>query len=203
MDNARLTGFAHGAAGIIYFLAEYWSRFGDANVERALHNGVDWLVDQARTGPHKHSLAWPTRESGSDYWTWWCHGSPGIALAFLKLFEVTKDTKYSDLARRALSGYSPERRHSNLSQCHGLTGLGEIYLEAASLLGDEGFLHSAEGIADLLVSLGRRSETGNLTWHPELQSHPTADLMIGGGGIVHFLLRIAVGPRMLRAPLLS
>ena len=206
MSGKTLTGFAHGVAGIVYFLCEYARRFKDAEAARSWQKGANWLLREARKTNIHSLLEWSYSTDEENYgWKWWCHGSPGIALTFLRLFENTKKTKYAIIADRCLRVHPFEFRYSNLSQCHGLSGLGEIYLEAYRVLKHKKWYDRAKRIADLLISLSREQNKHSLTWLVEGENFPTADLMIGSGGIIHFLLKFAhskhVGCRLLLDPL--
>jgi len=53
---------------------------------------------------------------------------------FLKLFEHSKNSSYAEIAAKSLEVHSTEVRYSNVGQCHGVSGLGEIYLEVARVL---------------------------------------------------------------------
>lgn len=200
LSGSRLTGFAHGAAGIIYFLCEYSARSGSAEARNAALNGASWLRARARTSQTGDSLEWTTREGEEDVWRWWCHGAPGIALAWLKLFEHYRTPEHLSLAIRSLRSHPIEARYSNLSLCHGLSGLGEIYLEANRLLREDEWLLRAERIANVLLQLARPTDNG-VAWLVEDAFAPTGDLMVGCAGIAHFLLRLR-SPDSLSFPLL-
>ena len=62
MEGRRYTGFAHGAAGMIYFLLELGARTGDETANRAWRRGVDWLLAAAEEDPARGALTWPIRE---------------------------------------------------------------------------------------------------------------------------------------------
>ena len=203
MSGQTLTGFAHGVSGIVYFLAEYARRTGDMDARKAWQAGADWLVQQAIPTKGGQSLEWVYSNTESDRWKWWCHGSPGIALTFLKLHEHTKDPIYADTATKALTVHPLNIRYPNLSQCHGLSGLGEIYLEAGRVLGDPRWYDRAEVIAKTLIHLCRRTGTGSATWLVEDPHIATADLMVGSGGVLHFLLRLALEGKQIGFPLLE
>jgi lantibiotic modifying enzyme len=189
MSGARLTGFAHGAAGIVYFLSEYAARSRSHEAADAARRGANWLLAQANISRMPGGLEWPTREGGEDVWRWWCHGAPGIALAWLKLFERYGNPDDRQIAIRSLLSCPSEVRYNNLSQCHGLSGLGEIYLEATKVLADEQWRLRAEYIADTLLGLARNSGHGKV-WLVEDGPAATGDLMVGCGGVIHFLLRL-------------
>ncbi len=83
-------------------------------------------------------MAYSNRDQ--DRWQWWCHGSPGIGLTFLTLYDYTGNRAFAEVARKALRTHPIDIRYPNLSQCHGLGGLGEIYLQAFRVLGDREWL---------------------------------------------------------------
>lgn len=188
MSGKVYHGFAHGTAGIVYFLAEYLSMYADAEVRQSLDSSVEFLTSKALSSRNSKSIDWTIDSSGSTVWRWWCHGSPGIALTFLKLYELFGDSKYERMARRALNSRPLGFRSSNLSLCHGLAGLGEIYLDAYRILGDEEWNERAADVAYTLMQL-QHVKHGKSTWFVEKPNVPCAGLMIGSAGIIHFLLR--------------
>ena len=191
MSGNRYLGFAHGVAGEVYFLAACAARFNDEHMLLAARRGAEWLMRHAEVVPGPNgALAWPTKIGDREIWRWWCHGGPGIALTFLKMFETTGDHRYADTAAAALCNHPPDIRFSNLSQCHGISGLGEIYLEAASVLGEEVWLDRAARIGEVLLELAHEDDDAGITWLVEDPFRATADLMVGCAGVAHFLLRL-------------
>jgi len=202
-SRAILTGFAHGVAGITYFVAEYARRTGNSAAERAWRRGAEWLVNQAETAGK--ALVWPIGAGGKERWAWWCHGSIGIGLLFLRLYEQTGEGRFADIATRALRVHPPEFLSPNLSQCHGYSGAGEAYIEAHRVLGGRGWKTRAESVVHVLRNL-RRTRDGASVWSVENPNAVTADLMVGCGGIVHLFLRASmprasIGPPLLLDPL--
>jgi hypothetical protein len=203
MSGETLTGFAHGVAGVVYFLAEYSSRTGNLDADRAdraWRAGAEWLAAQAVEAPDG-SLSWRYSDRNSATWKWWCHGAPGIALAFLRIYELTRERRFNELATNALRSHG-DVFHANLSQCHGLSGLGEVYLEAARVTGDRCWSDRAASVAGTLVRLRRESSSGGVTWLVDQPYRPTADLMVGTSGVVHFLMRVQQNDRSMGPPLL-
>jgi lantibiotic modifying enzyme len=201
MEGTVYTGFAHGVAGIVYFLAEYAHRFAASEAQAGALRAAEWLLSKAQPGSRFRSLQWPMRDGESEVWRWWCHGGPGIALSFLKLFEHFGDKRFADATRSALLEHPIHTRHSNLSQCHGLSGLGDIYIEAARVLHDQEWTARAEQITQLLFGLARMSTDGGATWLVEHPFRPTGDLMVGNGGVALYLARF-LAPRGVSIPLL-
>ncbi|MEM7166719.1 MAG: protein kinase/lanthionine synthetase C family protein, partial [Planctomycetota bacterium] len=187
LAGVRYTGFAHGAAGIVYYLLEYLRETSDPAPERSIDAALQWLISlRVDTKPG----SWPIQPDSSEAWSWWCHGGPGIALAFLKAYEVFGDKAFAEIAEQALLAIPSDIRSGNLSHCHGLSGIGEAYLEAYRVLGDEAWLALATHVARTILALSRETAEGWLVWKAENPHSPTADLMLGSGGICHFLLRL-------------
>ncbi len=202
MSGQTLTGFAHGTSGIVYFLTEYARRFDSDAAVAARDRGARWLMDRAISANDGDTLEWEYSDANPARWRWWCHGGPGIALTFLKLYEHTGLTPYAETATRALYAHPADVRHGNLSQCHGLSGLGEIYLEAGRVLGGTEWPMRVDKIARVLRCLCRESEPGVVSWLVEDPYQPTADLMVGSGGVLHFLLRMSLAGKRISYPLL-
>jgi serine/threonine protein kinase len=202
MSGETLTGFAHGVSGIVYFLSEYARRVGSVEASRSWEAGAAWLIDQAISNEDGQALEWYYSNAHRDRWKWWCHGSPGIALTFLRLYEHTRNGVYAEVAMKALRAHPLEVRYPNLSQCHGLSGLGEIYLEAGRVLCDRQWTERAEVIVKILCHLGRETDGGSVSWLVENADVATADLMVGSSGPTHFLLRKAMSAERLGFPLL-
>jgi serine/threonine protein kinase len=197
MSGATLTGYAHGVAGIVDFLCEFGTRLQDRRALAAADRGGRWLIDVAEPGAA--GLEWSYSDTNPERWKWWCHGSPGIALALLRLFSNGRGDRFGEAATQALLVHPEDVRNGNLTQCHGLSGLGEIYMDAATVLGPE-WHRRADFLAKTLRALAIQRPRQQLVWLAEDPVVPTADLMVGSAGIAHFLIRHA-RPNATAAPL--
>jgi serine/threonine protein kinase len=202
-SGERSTGFAHGAAGMMGFLGSYAAFAGDAAADAAWRRAEAWLVSRARRGRGRR-LQWPQSDSSPASAIWWCHGAPGIALGWLCVAQAQGTAAIAEEYLRGALGASPLKlRSDNLGQCHGLAGVGEVYLEAYRVLGEECWLERAADIANMLVALFRRRS--HQPWH-YLPAEPAAaadGLMLGTAGILHFLLRHRHPAAVTSAPLLA
>jgi lantibiotic modifying enzyme len=122
--------------------------------------------------------------------TWWYNGSLGITLTFDRLYKRTRDITYAQVIRSVLNANPLRHYHGNI-RCHGLTVVGEVYLEAYRTLRDPWLFRVPLRIASLLKRFARKSELG-ASWLVEGVKH-TADLMVGCSGIIHFFLKINGG----------
>src|SRR5262249_20302202 len=116
MSGETLTGFAHGASGIVYFLIEYARRFHAGAATAAWRAGAEWVAGKALEARNGEALEWPYSVERPERWRFWCHGGPGIALMLLRAWQATHEECFAMLARRALSIHPHDFRHPNLSQ---------------------------------------------------------------------------------------
>ncbi|NHZ36274.1 lanthionine synthetase LanC family protein [Massilia rubra] len=202
MSGETISGFAHGVAGMVFFLLEHGARFNDDTSRASAARGLRWLEAHALAPDGAAALQWHYSDRQGAVWNWWCHGAPGIALTFLRAYRHTGDPAMALLARRALGAIDGHLRAPNLTICHGLAGIGEILLEAAHTLGEPAWRDKAATLAGTIAHLGHRCADGSLVWLAEDPVAPTADLMVGMGGIAHFMARLGDGGRELGFPLL-
>ena len=126
------TGFAHGTAGIATFLTAAAESLDDARA-RELRDGAFRSLDglmRLRDG----EAAWPvgTRQPLERHH--WCHGSAGIAQAYLALYELSGQVEALIVAAAAAehtwravrqgSGVPADRASGH---CHGLAGALELF----------------------------------------------------------------------------
>jgi serine/threonine protein kinase len=185
-ENRITKGFAYGVAGIVYFLLEYAKYCNDKESILAAKGGLQWLMKNSisRNG----FIEWNSFQ-GDKIAPWWCDGGPGIALAFIKAYEVLEDPLYKKFATQALNCHEKHLIASNLSQYNGLSGLGEIYLEAYQLLKDEEWRERAGWIAQIIMKQRKHHMRYGQYWLVENEKEPVPGFMLGNTGILHFLLR--------------
>jgi len=202
-SGERFTGFAHGAAGMMAFLGSYAALAGDSAADAAWRQAESWLVSRARRG-RAGRWQWPQSDSHPSADSWWCHGAPGIALGWLCVAQAQGTAAIAEEYLRGALGASPVKpRSGSLGQCHGLAGVGEVYLEAYRVLRDECWRERAADIANVLVALFRRRSRQPWQLPPDGPAADTNGLMLGMAGILHFLLRHHDPVATTSAPLLA
>lgn len=198
--GAEYPGFAHGSAGIGYFLAECLragagaraDADGDADVSALCREIADWLVELAEPALADGSgLTWRVDEApGSPCMCTWCHGAPGIIRFLLLAHEVTADDAHLDAARRAASMVAQGAPWIGTTQCHGLAGNLEALLDVYLHTGDADSLAAAAELGDSLRAY--ETPTG---WQSDELSTGCLDLMVGEAGVGAAFLRLA-NPRL-------
>lgn len=182
-------GFAKGVAGIVYFLLEYAQRYNDKEALASAEAGLRWLMKKAvhKTG----KIQWRT-DKNKELMHWWSEGASGIALAFIKAYicsdNPTNKQQYKHYATGALLNLPKQMLDNNLSQLQGLSGLGEIYLEANNAFEEKEWLERADWIAQVIMHLKKEHPQYGPYWLVQNERQPTPDFMTGNSGVIHFLL---------------
>jgi lantibiotic modifying enzyme len=192
-------GFAHGVAGIGHALLALYQATGEARFERLGREVAETLRRQAI--PDRGGLNWPALLGATDLRRCqWCHGSPGVGLFFARAFEVLGDGACLGVAEAAgetTFAYGDVR--GNPSQCHGLAGNAELFLELYRLTGASSWLERAGDFAGRALAY-RIPAPGGETWQADDPGHSSPDYLCGAAGVGHFFLRLGA-PQTVRMAL--
>lgn len=199
-DYERLMpNFSHGTAGNCYFLASlYTETKQDKFLEGALA-GARYL--QAITTDS--GLVFHHEPEGEElFYLGWCHGPPGTARLYYRLWEITDDKKWLDAVHHSAQGIMlsgiPQQKTpgfwNNVGQCCGSAGVSEFFLSLHQKTGEKKYLEFSKQVtADLLLRAGSTEE--GMKWiqaehrvRPELLIAQTG-YMQGAAGIGMWLLR--------------
>ncbi|HKI00850.1 MAG TPA: lanthionine synthetase LanC family protein [Thermoanaerobaculia bacterium] len=200
----HLLGFAHGASGIAWALAELYAATGEPELREGALEAVRY--ERSHGLP---DLTWPDLRSEpapspAPSMNAWCHGAPGIGLARLRLLELlgARPGLSEDLAvalRATTSNLASETGLASFCLCHGAGGNAELLLLAADALRQPWLRWQAEAAA--WQGIARYHQTG-LPWPCGVQgAGETPNLLLGLAGIGYFYLRLHGGravPSILR-----
>ena len=179
-------GFMEGMAGIICFLLEYGYRYQHQESITAAQRGLKWLMKKAK---HKNgTVQWLSAKDKELNYSWWS-GTAGIALMFIKAYQYTGETIYRQYATGALQGIPENIIEGNVGQRNGLSGLGEVYIEAYNVFKEDRWLERAGWLAQVVMQLKKQHRKYGTSWLVEGEREPVANFMIGNAGVMHFLLR--------------
>ncbi|QGZ58631.1 lanthionine synthetase LanC family protein [Paraburkholderia acidiphila] len=199
--HAGLTGFSHGSAGFGWALLELHEVSGEDRFRQAAESAFAYerssFDAQHQNWPDLRALSDPSMNTDGRpvFMHAWCHGAPGIGLSRLRAFELTRDERYRDEARAALTStaaaieYSLKSQGDNYSMCHGLAGNADILATGGRALGDAHFASLAEEVGQ--AGLERYEQARNAWPCGVLGGGETPGLMLGLAGIAYFYLRLA------------
>lgn len=195
--------FAHGSAGIGYFLAALHQHTGDAMYLTRASGVGRYLVEIANAdGLIAHHLP---DEEGLLYYGW-CHGPAGTNRLFEKLSLQTPTPQWSRFIERSnravLDAHLLDRKQAgfwqNVGQCCGSAGIADYFLQQYTRTQKPEYLDFARSMtADILQHASVAGDT--LSWnHAEHRSSPEfkqtqTGYMQGAAGMgMHFLRMHAV-----------
>ena len=189
-------GFAHGVAGIAWFLLAAGLAAGrDDCLELARASG-ETLSAVARHDDYG-GATWPS-DTGDEAagWVHWCHGSSGVGTFLIRLWQATGDTHFRELAETAAVAVRRGRWQASSVVCHGLAGNGEFLLDMAAALDEPRYQEWAEELGVALFAQHAYRE-GRIVVPDDTGTGLAAGYGVGLAGVVAFLLRLRHGgPRM-------
>jgi len=191
--TAPAASFANGNSGIIWFLLEYATRYKDQIVLNmavqsltALSKLVGPFSKVIKNGGYRRVIENPQTSDGI----------PGLILSFIKAYEIVGDTRFKEMAEQLLGGYASCLVHENFSQDVGLSGMGELYIEAYRVFKNEEWKERAGWLVQFFAHTSRRRSDESCHWLHNNSPFPTADLMVGSSGVIHFLIRYMTQGRL-------
>jgi serine/threonine protein kinase len=185
--RVKVTGIGHGVAGITCFLIAYYRSSDDSKVIPNIQKALGWLISQSQKKGNQRN--WYIDSVSKQMDAGLHSGTAGIVLCFLKAFELLGDQQYRQVAEETLVSLPLYLVKSDLTLSNGITGVGELCIEASRILKEEKWLRHADWIAQFLLHYHKRNEDDSIYWLTESIPHPTAGLMEGNGGIIHFLIK--------------
>lgn len=186
-------GYAHGEAGIVHFLHachDTRAREGanpspDPAIGLAAREGLDRLA--AHT---PELLAEAARPGAARHFASWCRGMAGIGTVLIAAGAREQESELLELGLRcARLCHSLAPRMSLVSQCCGLSGVGELLADAALVTGDDEHWRAAEDVVSLILA-----RSGGTTRRPLFPDNTLAGTdpgwAAGGTGVLSLLRRL-------------
>jgi len=186
LAGGRFHGFAHGTAGVGYFLLamalatgrsdclEFANRAGETLLANA---AVDDGVAQWGSGPGDPPTA-----------PYWCHGSAGIGSFLNRLHHATGDDRYGKIADLSTQAVMENSWRGVLGQCHGVAGNGDFLLDMAEGADDQRYEGMAHQLARIIFA-SRAYREGQVVF-PDERGEPSPTWGDGVSGVLAFLLRL-------------
>lgn len=185
-----ITGLDFGVAGIIWFLLCYCRHYQDERIAHATKKALAWLAALCKKKNDQYSWPFSVKSKAHELWQPGI-GMPGIALCFMRAYELWKDPKHKLLVEKALLSLPAEPSAMDWSLATGLAGLAEVYMEAQRVFQSHEWEKRANWIVNMLAKTAIRSEKGFHYWLVGYNSTKTMDLFTGNAGILHCCMRNA------------
>ncbi len=197
--------FAHGTAGVAFFMARTYQATGDQKYLDAALAGAGHVRAMAKPmGADGHLVPHILNDGKPDrYYLGFCHGPAGTARLFYLLSEITTDDQWMQWSRGLDQGLvacgAPEERGegfwNNISQCCCDAGIGDHAVWMYRATGDAFYLDLAKRVAAEVI---RRSDGDeNTRYWPQAEHRMQPDFiqaqtgyMQGAAGVGSFLLHL-------------
>lgn len=188
-SGRRLSGFAHGSAGIGAALACHAHVQGDARCHALAMEALRYerAAYEAR-GRRWYDLDDGPDEDGRGDTYSWCHGAPGVGLARLLWPESSRDAAWHEETLRCVEKTLAEGFAGGHCLCHGQFGNLELPLQWAIQARDAAMLGRCRALGHGLIEQSR--DAGWRCGGRSIAELPLG-LMVGLAGIAYGCLRLA------------
>ena len=184
-SQTGLCGLGHGAAGIAHALMEY----GQVSDNKICLSAAGQAIRFERSWFCRQESNWPDNRTMDDndepapphnlvYPAFWCHGASGIGLSRLRAYQLTGEKSFLAEASAALYAVTNQAKQlirearrtrkispdANLSVCHGLGSIIDLFLYAYQVLDEREFLQRARDIGAFCISISSDAVNRDY-WH--------------------------------------
>jgi len=185
-------GYTQGSSGIALYLLYLYLVTGNKKYlevgELALSHDISYLktTKEGYLSARRGTIETVTKEKVLTHY--WFDGSAGIATSILRYWYVTKNTKYRGILEKLLP--DTFRKYTIFPGLfRGLSGLGNVLLDAYDLIGDERYLKEAYKVASG-VNLFKIHRPDGIVFPGEQLLRISTDFGTGSAGIALFLNRL-------------
>lgn len=195
--------FAHGGAGVGYFLADLYRETNNTSYLEAAVSAAEYVKTRAvEVGDGILVCHTEEQQPPTTFYLGVCHGPAGTGRFMYLLSLITGDSQYMDWIGANFKGLldtgAPAQRSKglwqNYGQCCGDAGIGDYALFLYHATGDAHYLDYAKHTADHIVSQGNHAQ--GLSWdtaeHRDRRDflESQTGYMQGAAGVASFLLHL-------------
>ncbi|WP_375512897.1 type 2 lanthipeptide synthetase LanM family protein [uncultured Nostoc sp.] len=193
LNGKLLTGFSHGAAGIVYALLQLYETTSDVAFLEAAQEAITY----ERSVFSSEAINWPDLRWEKTSFTArsWCHGAPGIGLARLGSLKILDTPEIRQEIEVALKKTQQSGLQGVDNICCGNFGRTEVLLVAAQQLSRPDLLQTVKKQASSLIARTQQTSYFYLSHHFPKDAY-IPSLFMGTAGIGYQLLRIAYPNRL-------
>ncbi len=189
-------GFAHGLAGIAWFLLAAGLATGRAECLELAGQAGETLVAAAHVADG--AAWWRARPADPPAMRLlhWCHGASGVGTFLARLARATGNTRARQLAELAGVAVRRARWQGSPAACHGLAGNGDFLLDLAAELGEPRYRAWAGELAEGILAQ-HAIRDGRMLVPDDTGKGVAADFGGGLAGVLAFLIRLRHGGQRL------
>ncbi|MCD9019953.1 lanthionine synthetase LanC family protein [Parachryseolinea silvisoli] len=184
--HTTYTGIEGGISGIILSILSSIKYISTTRAIDSIKRALSWIDSQ--TAKKDGIRLWTINDKTNDVDPWFNIGISGIALCYIYCYRLIKDDDILKSANSVLTYLSRHLQQNSLSLSNGICGLGEVYLEAQRLLGNNIYKEEIESITKLVLA-ARQEHKSAAYWISSDENNPHISLMSGTGGVLHYLLK--------------
>lgn len=196
-----MPNFSHGTGGVAYFLTELYRATQDTTFLNAALEGARYLQSVASDD----GLIFHHEPEGGDlFYLSWCHGPPGTARLYYRLWQITQEGHWLEAVHTAAESVMhsgiPEQQTpgfwNNVSQCCGSAGVATFFLDLYRATNRIAYRDFAQHVTDNLLTRATPDAEG-LKWiQAENRTQPDflqaqTGFMQGAAGIGIALLQVS------------
>jgi lantibiotic modifying enzyme len=198
-DYPRLMpNFSHGTAGVCYFLCSLYEKTDQKKFLETALKGAHYLLEVT----NEQGFIFHHEPEGDDLcYLGWCHGPPGTARLYYKLWQITNDERWLQAIEKSAQGMInsgiPETQvpgfWNNVSQCCGTAGVADFFLNLYKITKKNDYLEFTQKLTENLI-LQATAEKNGLKWiQAEHRTRPDflvaqTGFMQGAAGVGMWLL---------------
>jgi lantibiotic modifying enzyme len=203
-NQKQYSNFAHGTAGIGYFLARLFGATGQLKYLQAARDAANYLQTiMSREGNYRGLISHDNLEGRDLFYLGWCHGPAGTSRLFFQLYREIQEERWwqpihQSAATVMVSGI-PEQINpgcwNNTGLCCGAAGIADWMLALFAQTAREEYRSFSQRIARHLLERASPDQNG-LSWvQAENRKEPQnlaaqVGLMQGSAGIALFLIHL-------------
>jgi serine/threonine protein kinase len=186
LAGSRYYGFAHGTAGVGYFLLTTALATGRSDCLTLAREAGETLLSKATMT--EGAALWGACPGYDPTAPYWCHGSAGIGGFLTRLYRVTGDRQFGKVAHMSAQAVMENAWRGVLGQCHGLAGNGEFLLDMAETEDRQRYEACAHQLARVIFA--SRAYREDCIVFPGERGDLSASWADGLSGILAFLIRL-------------
>jgi len=189
-EDQLYCGIAHGSAGVAFFLSQLMRVTDCGPFLDLLGEIIGGLQQVAWRDSESDGLDWPDAVDGDFRNGVWCHGSAGIAQTLLAVHEVFPSAVSLGEAIAAAESALASAQRLDATECHGLAGLTELYLNLYEATGDREQLRVANWLGERMRSCFVAETAEGFMVRSDAPAILTPEFMVGSSGAASALARL-------------